>query len=70
MRDSADHWATQDMSIHRFRQLAPYFKAVESVVLEGWGESLLHPRLIEIIRLVRNEGARPGRLRRILTDSA
>jgi len=60
MRDSADHWATQDLSIHRFRQLAPYFKDVESVVLEGWGEPLLYPDLVEAIGLVKGAGARAG----------
>ena len=60
MRDSAEHWATQDLSIDRFRQLAPNFKDVESVVLEGWGEPLLYPDLVEAIGLVKGAGARAG----------
>ena len=60
MRDSADQWTTQDLSIDRFRRLAPYFKDVESVVLEGWGEPLLYPNLVEAIGLVKGAGARAG----------
>jgi MoaA/NifB/PqqE/SkfB family radical SAM enzyme len=33
---------------------------VESVVLEGWGESLLHPNLVECLRLVKSAGSRVG----------
>ena len=50
----------KEMSLEDFHKILPYLREVESVVLEGWGESLLHPRLIEIIRLVRNEGAQVG----------
>ena len=60
MRDSADHWATQDLSIEHLRQLTPYFKDVEAVVLEGWGESLLYPNLVDAIGLVKGAGARAG----------
>ncbi len=52
--------ARKDMLLEDFQKILPYLRDVESVVLEGWGESLLHPRLMEIIRLVRNEGARVG----------
>jgi len=60
MRDSTDHWATQDLGIEHLRQLSPCFKDVEAVVLEGWGESLLYPNLIEAIGLVKGAGARAG----------
>lgn len=50
----------QDMPFENFQKLAPYFKNVEAVVLEGWGESLLHPNLIDCIRLVKQEGSRVG----------
>jgi MoaA/NifB/PqqE/SkfB family radical SAM enzyme len=52
--------ARKDMTLEDFQKILPYLREVESVVLEGWGESLLHPRLFEIIRLVRNEGAQVG----------
>ncbi len=48
------------MALEDFKKLLPYLKEVEAVVLEGWGESLLHPDLSKCIRLVKNEGARVG----------
>jgi len=59
-REGHHGMARKDMTLEDFQKILPYLREVESVVLEGWGESLLHPRLIEIIRLVRNEGARVG----------
>jgi MoaA/NifB/PqqE/SkfB family radical SAM enzyme len=59
-REGHHSMARKDMTLEDFQKILPYLREVESVVLEGWGESLLHPRLIEIIRLVRNEGARVG----------
>jgi len=50
----------QDMNLDDFKKLLPYLKKVEAVVLEGWGESLLHKNLIQCIHLVKKEGARVG----------
>jgi len=50
----------KDMSLGDFQRLLPYMKEVEAVVLEGWGESLLHPNLVECIRLVKGSGTRVG----------
>ena len=50
----------RDMSLEDFQNLAPHFKNVEAVVLEGWGESLLHPQLIPCIHIVKKEGAQVG----------
>lgn len=50
----------KDMSLDNFQKILPYLREVEAVVLEGWGESLLHPRLTEVIRLVKEEGAQVG----------
>jgi MoaA/NifB/PqqE/SkfB family radical SAM enzyme len=59
-REGHHGMARKDMTLEDFQKILPYLRNVDSVVLEGWGESLLHPRLIEIIRLVRNEGAQVG----------
>jgi len=48
------------MRIDDFRKLLPYLRNVETVVLEGWGESLLHKDIIQIIRLVKAEGPKAG----------
>jgi len=60
IREEAGDWLSGDMRIDDFRKLTPYFKEVETVVLEGWGESLLHNNIIEAIKLVKAEGARAG----------
>jgi MoaA/NifB/PqqE/SkfB family radical SAM enzyme len=50
----------KDMVLADFKKIVPYLKDVESVVLEGWGESLLHGNLTECIELIRKEGAKAG----------
>jgi MoaA/NifB/PqqE/SkfB family radical SAM enzyme len=57
--ESAD-WQFQDMSLEDFKKILPYLKDVETVVLEGWGESLLHKDLSQCIRLVKKEGSKVG----------
>jgi len=57
--ESAD-WQYQDMAFEDFKKLLPYLKEVETVVLEGWGESLLHKDLSQCIRLVKKQGAQVG----------
>jgi len=60
IKDSCKDWHATDMSIDDFRSLAPYFKKVKNVVLEGWGEPLLYKDLIEAVRTVKGAGSRPG----------
>jgi MoaA/NifB/PqqE/SkfB family radical SAM enzyme len=60
VRTGCEDWQQADMSLDDFRKILPYLKDVETVVLEGWGESLLHPDLLEIIRLVKGEGPEVG----------
>jgi MoaA/NifB/PqqE/SkfB family radical SAM enzyme len=59
-REGHHHMARKDMSLEDFGKVLPNLRQVENVVLEGWGESLLHPHLVDIIRLVKKEGARVG----------
>jgi MoaA/NifB/PqqE/SkfB family radical SAM enzyme len=59
-REGHHHLARKDMEMENFRKILPYLPQVETAVLEGWGESLLHPRLTEIIRLVKGAGAQVG----------
>jgi MoaA/NifB/PqqE/SkfB family radical SAM enzyme len=58
-REGAD-WQFQDMVLEDFKKILPYLTEVENVVLEGWGESLLHKNLSECIRLAKREGPRVG----------
>jgi len=60
IRAETKDWQFQDMSLEDFKKLLPYLKEVETVVLEGWGESLLHKNLLECIRLVKKEGSQVG----------
>ena len=48
------------MVVDDFKKIVPYMKDVENVVLEGWGESLMHKDLIQCIHLVKKEGSRVG----------
>lgn len=57
VRQGLPDWQHADMDLDDFRKLVPYFPDVESVILQGWGEPLLHRDLIPIIRT-----AKSGRL--------
>jgi len=60
IRAEIQDWKFEDMALEDFKKLLPYLKEVETVVLEGWGESLLHPDLLECIELVKKEGPQVG----------
>ena len=60
IREGIKDWHNGDMNISDFKRLTPYLKDVETVVLEGWGESLLHKNLIEIIRVAKAAGPQVG----------
>jgi MoaA/NifB/PqqE/SkfB family radical SAM enzyme len=60
VRTESDDWIYQDMALSDFKKILPYLRDVETVVLEGWGESLLHKDLPECIRLVKKEGSQVG----------
>ena len=60
IRSESSEWQYQDMPLEDFKKILPYLEDVETVVLEGWGESLLHKDLSECIRLVKKEGSQVG----------
>jgi MoaA/NifB/PqqE/SkfB family radical SAM enzyme len=60
IRAESAEWQFQDMPLEDFKKTLPYLKDVETVVLEGWGESLLHRDLSECISLVKKEGSQVG----------
>jgi MoaA/NifB/PqqE/SkfB family radical SAM enzyme len=60
IREGLPGWKSHDMPMAEFRKLVPCFEVVQNVVLEGWGEPLLHPHLLEAVRLVKQQGARAG----------
>ena len=60
IRSESSEWQYQDMPLEAFKNILPYLKDVETVILEGWGESLLHKDLIECVRLAKQEGPQVG----------
>ncbi|HSN93092.1 MAG TPA: radical SAM/SPASM domain-containing protein, partial [Anaeromyxobacteraceae bacterium] len=49
-------WRNGDMRLDDFAKLAPYLRQVETVVLQGWGEPLLHRNLVDAVRLAKGGG--------------
>jgi MoaA/NifB/PqqE/SkfB family radical SAM enzyme len=60
IRDSSADWNTRDMPIDDFKKVAPYFRNIENVVLEGWGEPLLYKDLIDAVKIVKEAGSQAG----------
>ncbi len=60
IRTVSTDWQYKDMPLENFKKLLPYLGDVQTVVLEGWGESLLHKDLAQCIRLIKNEGPHVG----------
>ena len=50
VRRGPDPWRSRDMILADFARLAPGFAEVGTVVLQGWGEPLLHRDLCDIVR--------------------
>lgn len=49
-----------DVDLDSFKKISKYFTPKIIVNLTGWGEPLLHPKLIEIINIVKKKGAKVG----------
>jgi len=60
VRAGGEDMPVADMALEDFRKLGPYFSDVEAVVLEGWGEPLLYPSLVDCVRFVKSSGAGAG----------
>lgn len=60
IKTAYNDWHRKDMSVNSFEKIVPYLHDVKSVVLEGWGESLLHKNLVDFIRLAKTAGAEVG----------
>jgi len=60
IKTACKDWHREDMSVNDFEKIVPYLRDVKSVVLEGWGESLLHKNLVDFIRLVKSAGPEVG----------
>jgi len=54
VRQGIEQWQRADMPLSDFGRLAVQFTHVENVILQGWGEPLLHPDLLGIIRAAKS----------------
>lgn len=53
-------WGGSLMEMDTFRRLQRSFGSSNLVFLQGWGEPLLHPRIWEMVRMVKEEGTKVG----------
>lgn len=60
IKDTYRNWHRMDMSMDNFLKILPYLRYVKNVVLEGWGESLMHPNIVDIVKLVKKQGCEVG----------
>lgn len=60
IKDEYRDWQRKEMDFENFKRVVPFLKDVQSVVLEGWGESLLYRHLIECLLLIKQQGAKAG----------
>jgi MoaA/NifB/PqqE/SkfB family radical SAM enzyme len=56
----ADEWPEMDLSWEVFQRIARAFDRAQHVHLQGWGEPLLHPRLLDMISVAKGAGCRVG----------
>ncbi len=56
----AERWPETDLSWQAFTRIARAFPRVRHVHLQGWGEPLLHPRLLDMVALAKSAGCRVG----------
>lgn len=60
IREGVKDWHSLDMRIEDIMAVIPYLADVDTVILQGWGEPLLHKRLIDIIGLIKGKGPHVG----------
>ncbi len=56
----AGEWPEMDLSWEGFQRIAAAFDRTQHVHLQGWGEPLLHPRLLDMIAVAKGAGCRVG----------
>ncbi len=54
IRHGRSDWVAEDMQLCDFEKLVPYFHDVETIILQGWGEPLLHKDIGAIIRAAKS----------------
>lgn len=59
-RTTLSGWKNGDMALDTFLSLAESFDMSNHVHLQGWGEPLMHPELDNMIKAVKDSGAKAG----------
>ncbi len=54
------YWNSKHMQFDIFKSLKPAFKKADLVHLQGWGEPLLHPDLVDMLKIVKDSGTKAG----------
>ena len=60
IRRGEDAWRSRDMTVAEFAAVARGLGEVESVVLQGWGEPLLHGGLVDVVRIAKAGAQAPA----------
>jgi MoaA/NifB/PqqE/SkfB family radical SAM enzyme len=55
-----DRWVDRHMPVQLFTALVPFLQHTDLVYLQGWGEPLLHPHLIDMVQICKDQGRRVG----------
>lgn len=55
-----ESWRGRDLPLDVVESLEPVFERTEMVYFQGWGEPLVHPDLVSMIRVAKRAGARAG----------
>ena len=55
-----DRWTSRHMLLERFMELVPFLKHTDLIYLQGWGEPLLHPHFLEMVRICKDHGKHVG----------
>jgi len=56
----ADQWKSMDMPFETFEKISQYFTHTKWVYLSGWGEPLLNKRILDMVRLAKDNGCLTG----------
>jgi len=57
---AGEAWRDKDMDFGLFSRLVPQLSRVAHIHLQSWGEPLLHPQFLDMVRLAKGRGLRTG----------
>lgn len=51
-------WVNGDMPLSVYKEISSHFHLVDDIHIQGWGEPLLHPNIIDMIQIAKAENCR------------